>query len=204
MIITKQDLIDMGVSKKNAEKYYLRLYVLTTSTGIETPLRLCHFLTQVLFESGNMRVVVENMNYSAERLLKIFPKHFDEKSAEQYARKPRMIANHVYANRLGNGDESSGDGYKYRGRGLIQLTGKTWYKKFSKWVGEPSVIEKPELLTTQCVILSAIYFWEIKNLNKWADEDNLKEITRRVNGSTRSVTERAKVLKKVKIVLGVE
>ena len=172
-----------------------------------TQIERAHFLTQILFESGNLRVVVENMNYSADRMLKIFPKHFSSlEQAREYEHKPRAIGDRVYANRNGNGPESSGDGFKFRGRGFIQVTFKDSYRAFSKWCGNPDIMLHPGLVAKQYPVESAFWFWESRDLCRFAADrgaivadykSDLSEITYRVNGSRRSVDERFKVFKKV-------
>ena len=130
---------------------------------INTPIRLAHFLAQCGHESGGFRATQENLNYSAKGLNGIFKKYFPtEASAVDYARKPQKIANKVYANRMGNGTEASGDGYKFRGRGALQLTGKSNYEAFSKYLGKPEIIDNPDLVATEYVFESAIFFFEKK------------------------------------------
>ena len=166
-----------------------------------------HFLTQILFESGNLRVTVENMNYSAERLLKVFPNHFSSiEHARKYEHNPKAIGNKVYANRNGNGDADSGDGYRYRGRGFIQVTFKNSYRAFAKWIGDESLLFTPGQVAKKYPVESAVWFWESRNLGRFALDkghnvadykESVSEITYRVNGSRRSVNDRYKVFKKV-------
>lgn len=163
---------------------------------INTPLRLAHFLAQAGHESGGFRLVKENLNYSAKGLQGIFKKYFPtEAKAKEYERKPEKIANLVYANRMGNGPESSGDGAKYCGRGNIQLTGKTNYQAFFKDMGLP-VDSDPTLVATKYPLLSAAWFWSKNGLNKIADEGStpatVLKITKRVNGGTIGLEDRQK------------
>jgi len=165
--------------------------------GIDTPLRASHFLAQAAHESGGFKFKSENLNYSKELLLKVFPKYFTAANAEKYHRQPEKIANRVYANRMGNGDENSGDGWKHRGRGYIQLTGKDNYKAFSDWANVKSIIETPDIVSDDKYAgLSAIWFWNKNGLNKIADTDNLRDdktlikITSRVNGGTHGLVDR--------------
>ncbi len=203
MKVTKTHLRKLGVKEKHIDLYLKDLRKILPEHGIDTELRVAHFLAQVMHESGNMRVVKENMNYSAERLRKVFGKYFKtDAKAAQYARKPKAIGSYVYANRGGNGGEESGDGFRYRGRGLIQLTFRGAYKKFGKWVGD-DVIATPGLVAEKYAVHSAVYFWDLKKLNTLADTDDITRITKKVNGSTRSVPERLKVLDKVKEALKV-
>ena len=161
---------------------------------INTPLRLAHFLAQCGHESGGFRATQENLNYSAKGLNGIFKKYFPtEASAVDYARKPQKIANKVYANRMGNGAEASGDGYKFRGRGYIQLTGKSNYTLFGKAIGE-DICANPDLVSSKYALLSAAWFWSKNGLNTIADggpEDSVvTSVTKRVNGGTNGLADR--------------
>lgn len=163
---------------------------------INTPLRLAHFLAQCGHESGGFKAVRENLNYSAEGLNKIFPKYFPTvDSAKDYARNPEKIANKVYASRMGNGDEASGDGFKFRGRGYIQLTGKVNYTAFDAAVAD-NILLDPELVATKYPLLSAGWFWGKNNLNVLADkgalDGDVTAITKRVNGGTIGLADRQK------------
>jgi len=162
--------------------------------NITNPLRLSHFLSQCAHESGNFTLVRENLNYSSDGLLKVFPKYFkDRATADKYARKPEMIANRVYASRMGNGDEASGDGFKFRGRGFIQLTGKDNYKQFSTFIGEDCVAN-PDLVATKYPLTSAAFFFDKNGLwaicDKGATDDIVTAVTKRVNGGTHGLAER--------------
>jgi len=162
--------------------------------NITTGLRLSHFLAQCAHESGNFKVLTENLNYSAEGLLKIFPKYFKDKAtADAYARKPEKIANRVYASRMGNGDEASGDGFKFRGRGFIQLTGKSNYQSFSDFIKEDCVAN-PDLVSTKYPLASAAFFFEKNKLWEICDKgdtpDIVTAVTRRVNGGTHGLEDR--------------
>jgi putative chitinase len=166
---------------------------------INTPLRLAHFLAQCGHESGQFRVVNENLNYGAKGLLGIFKKYFPtEDKAKTYERKPEKIANLVYASRMGNGPESSGDGYKYRGRGYIQLTGKDNYTAFGKSIGE-NIQATPDLVATKYSLLSAAWFFNKNGLHKLADKGATPEVvtmvTKRVNGGTIGLADRLKHFK---------
>ena len=203
-MIKKRVLTKLGVKEERAEKFLPDLKAILPEHQIHTPLRFGHFLAQVLHESAMMRAVKENLNYSASALLEVFKKYFKTATeAERYARKPRMIANKVYAGRMGNGDEASGDGFRYRGRGLIQLTGKNNYRKFSKWIDD-DLVANPELVATQYAVHSAVYFWATKKLNDHADVDDIKRITKIINGGYNGLAHRKELLQKAKEVLGVE
>ena len=166
---------------------------------INTSLRLSHFLAQAGHESGNFRLVKENLNYSAKGLMGIFKKYFpNEALAKSYERKPEKIANKVYGGRMGNGDEASGDGAKFCGRGYIQLTGKTNYQAFFKSM-ELDVDSDPTLVATKYALASAAWFWSKNGLNKLADggatEAVVTSITKRVNGGTIGLDDRIKHFK---------
>jgi putative chitinase len=166
---------------------------------IDTPLRLAHFLAQCGHESGGFKVVNENLNYSAKGLLTTFKKYFpDEPTAKLYERKPEKIANIVYASRMGNGDKASGEGWKYKGRGYIQLTGKSNYAAFDKIVTE-DIIATPDLVATKYPLLSAAWYWDSRKLNLEADKGAtdavVTAITKKVNGGTIGLSDRIKHFK---------
>jgi putative chitinase len=160
---------------------------------INTPKRVAAFIAQCAHESGNFRFLKENLNYKAESLMKTFPKYFsDRDTANAYAKQPIKIANRVYANRMGNGDEASGDGYRYCGRGLIQLTGKTNYDWFAASL-EISATEASEYLETfEGAAQSACWFWESNNLNVEADAGDIKKMTKKINGGYIGLDDRIK------------
>ena len=167
--------------------------------GINTPLRLAHFLAQCGHESGGFRLTQENLNYSAKGLNGIFKKYFPtEAAAAPYNRNPQKIANKVYSNRMGNGTEASGDGYKFRGRGYIQLTGKDNYTAFGKSIGV-DMTANPDLVASQYALLSAAWFFTKNGLHKMADEGAgdmvVTKITKRVNGGTIGLADRIKHFK---------
>jgi len=167
--------------------------------GVNTPLRLAHFLAQCGHESGGFRLTQENLNYSAKGLQGIFKKYFpSEAVALQYQRNPQKIANKVYASRMGNGDEASGDGFKFRGRGYIQLTGKTNYSAFDKTVDD-DITTNPDLVATKYPLLSAAWFWSKNGLNTIADAGATDEVvtkaTKKVNGGTIGLADRIKHFK---------
>ena len=166
---------------------------------INTPLRLAHFLAQCGHESGGFRATQENLNYSAKGLNGIFKKYFPtEASAAAYARQPQKIASKVYANRMGNGSEASGEGYKFRGRGYIQLTGKDNYTAFGKSIGEDMTVN-PDKVASSYALLSAAWFFSKNGLHKMADggatDAVVTSITKRVNGGTIGLADRIKHFK---------
>jgi putative chitinase len=164
-----------------------------TQFAITNSFRLTHFLAQTAHESGNFRYTRENLNYSEEGLLKVFPKYFDKNTAGIYARKPEMIANIVYELRMGNGDKNSGDGWKYRGRGYIQLTGKTNYKAFGDYIGV-NLLDNPDLVATKYALTSAAWYFEKNKLWDICDQgihnEIVKRITYRVNGGYNGLADR--------------
>lgn len=158
----------------------------TASTfGITTNLRLAHFLAQCALESNRFKATVENLNYSAQRLLKVFPKYFKGVDPAPYANNPTKIANRVYANRMGNGNEASGDGYRFRGRGYIQLTGRNNYTSFSKFIGEDCVAN-PDLLATTYPLASAGFFFNSNKIwpicDQGATDAAVRAVSTKVNG----------------------
>ena len=168
-----------------------------TKFGIDTPVELAHFLAQCGHESGGFRVVNENLNYSAKGLLGIFKKYFPTQAlAEQYQRKPEKIANRVYASRMGNGDETSGEGFKFRGRGYIQLTGKQNYTAFGKAIGV-DIAANPDLVATKYPLLSAAWFFSKNCLAKCKDasDASVLAVTKCVNGGTIGLADRQKHFK---------
>ncbi len=166
--------------------------------GITTNLRLAHFLAQCGHESGGFKAVTENLNYSADGLVKIFGKYFNSTTAAGYARNPEKIASKVYGNRMGNGSEASKEGFKFRGRGYIQLTGKENYTKFGKFIGE-DITSNPDLVATKYPLASAAFFFNSNKLwaicDKGADTATVTAVTKRVNGGTIGLADRIKHFK---------
>ena len=162
--------------------------------AIDDELMLAHFLSQCAYESENFTAVIENLNYSAQALLATFPRHFNADQASTYARHPEMIANRAYASRLGNGDEASGDGWKYRGRGYIQLTGKVNYQAFAHSINVPAIVDNPDLVATTYPLSSAGFFFKDRNLFAIAEEGPtdaiVKQITTIINGGLSGLAER--------------
>ena len=173
--------------------------------GISTPLRFVHFIAQIAHESGEFKSMEENLNYSADGLLRVFPKYFTKETAAQYARKPEKIANKVYANRMGNGDEASGDGWRFKGRGAIGTTGRDNYKAYADsefCVGD--LMNHPEWLAqSPGCFKSAMYFWWKNGLNQIADTDDVVKVTKRVNGGTNGLAQRQYYYRMAKRVMGI-
>jgi putative chitinase len=173
-----------------------------------SPERAAHFFAQTAHESGNFKAFSENLNYGAAGLRSVFGKYFptDELAAE-YERQPEKIANRVYANRMSNGDEASGDGWKYRGRGALQLTGKANYQEFADYIKDQNVMSDPELVATDYSFESAIFFFEKNGLWKICDEglseDTIVKLTKRINGGTHGLQDRIEKTKKFAEMLGV-
>jgi len=170
-----------------------------TKFEINTPLRLAHFLSQCSHESGGFKSVYENLNYSVDGLKRVFGKYFKQEGlAEAYARKPELIASRVYGNRMGNGDEGSHDGYKFRGRGYIQLTGKSNYMAFDKFVTE-DIMVSPDLVATKYPLLSAAWFFSrscVTKCDKGSTDDVIESVTKCVNGGTNGLPDRIKYFRK--------
>ena len=175
--------------------------------NINSNLRLCHFMSQCEHESNVFRSVYENLNYSAEGLLKVFSKYFDATSAQDYARKPEKIANRVYASRMGNGSERSGDGWKYRGRGYIQLTGRNNYIAFTNALNVPegNCAMHPDLVATKYPLSSAGFFFDINKIWRICDigstDGAISSVTRKVNGGLIGLDDRIARFRKFEKVL---
>jgi putative chitinase len=183
---------------------FKELQDVATKYQINTPLRMAHFLAQCSHESQQFTRTEENLNYSHDALVRVFPKHFGPGNVEAYVRKPMEIASRVYANRMGNGDEASLEGWFYRGRGYIQLTGKNNYTKFDKEVTGNLVLH-PELVATEYPLLSAAWFWSDHRLNQIADQGSdqnvVANITKVVNGGYHGLENRQKQFDKFHRVL---
>ena len=166
-----------------------------------SPNRAAHFFAQTAHESGNFKAFSENLNYSAQGLRNIFRKYFPTDAlANQYARKPQAIANRVYANRMGNGDEASGEGFAFRGRGSLQLTGKFNYQAFSDYIGRPDVLTNPDLVATELAFESALWFFDKNKLWSICDQGindaAILALTKRINGGTHGLDDRKLKTKK--------
>jgi len=172
------------------DHWYEALCKILPDYDINTVPRVAAFLAQTAHESGGYKALTENLNYRPETLCKVWPKYFNAGNANDYAHQPEKIANRAYANRMGNGPEESGDGFRYCGRGLIQLTGKSNYQKFAESIDTP-VEEVPEFLGTfEGAIQSACWFWETNNLNDLADKGDMLTMTKKINGGTLGLEDR--------------
>ena len=181
--VTADGVFGPGTMKKAMEFYKF------------TPQRAAHFFAQTAHESSNFKAFSENLNYGASGLLGIFKKYFlTESLAKQYERKPEKIANKVYASRMGNGDEASGDGFKFRGRGALQLTGKSNYQAFSDYLKKPEIMTNPDLVATEFSFESAIFFFDKNKLwdicDKGVTKETILSLTKRINGGTHGLADR--------------
>ena len=194
--------INNNLYKIKCEEYIDALNKVLPENDINTPLRVAHFLAQVIHESAHFKTNSENLNYSASALQSVFKKYFPNATiANEYARKPEKIANRVYANRMGNGDEASGDGWTFRGRGLIQLTGRNNYTA-CKTDMKIDIVKNPDLLLVpEYALKSACWFWNKNNLNQYADKDDVVSITKKVNGGLNGIESRKEILGRAKKIL---
>jgi putative chitinase len=188
---TQQKLQQILVGAPHVDQWFLALNEILPDYDITTKERVACFLGQTAHESGGYRAIRENLNYQAAGLMKIFGKYFPtQELANQYAHNQEMIANRIYANRMGNGNEASGDGFRHRGRGLIQLTGKDNYTRFAQSIDE-DVADIPDFLETfEGAVQSACWFWETNNLNATADVMDIKKQTKIINGGYLGLDER--------------
>jgi putative chitinase len=173
-----------------AEKWFIPLEFTCEKFDINTPERLAGFLSQLSHESGGFRFTSENLNYRADTLSRVWPSRFPPGVAESYAMQPEKIANRAYCDRMGNGDEASGDGWKYRGRGLIQLTGKDNYASFSMDADNEALVNPDLVAEPELAALSAGWFWNKNGLNALADAKDVVGMTRRINGGTNGLDDR--------------
>ena len=192
-MFTLHQLKEIIPGNPNTEAWYEALIQILPEYEIDTPERIAAFLAQCVHESGGFKAIKENLNYKAASLRKVFPKYFPtDELAAQYAHNQEAIANRVYGNRMGNGDEDSGDGYAYCGRGLIQLTGHDNYKAFADSLSS-SMEEIVEFLQTfEGCVQSACWFWESNGLNDLADKGDIKAMTKRINGGYIGLEDRIK------------
>lgn len=190
-----------STNTETLEKYVKPINDTFVNYDISNTLRQAAFMAQVGHESSGLRIIKENLNYSVKGLKSTFPKYFPRNLADLYAKQPEKIANRVYANRMGNGDESSGDGWKFRGRGLIQITGKNNYSSLAKEFNMSLDEVTKWLETSEGATLSAGWFWHLRNLNDYADDDDIVKITKLINGGTNGLQERKKLYSLAKDIL---
>jgi putative chitinase len=193
MQITREQLAQIIPRNPYIDQWCDALNKLLPDYGIDTPQRVAAFLAQCAHESGGFVFLKENLNYRWASLRKVFPKYFPtDELAQSYEKQPEKIANRIYGSRMGNGDEASGDGFRYCGRGLIQLTGKNNYEAFAESIETP-VAEIPAYLETfEGAVQSACWFWETNNLNRFADTNDILTMTKRINGGTIGLEDRMK------------
>jgi len=195
---TEEKLAKILTRNKKVHEWYDAMVVQLPQFDVTTPKRVAAFVAQCAHESADFSVLSENLNYSADALNKLFGKYFIKagRDSTPYHRKPEMIANVIYANRMGNGDTASGEGYKFRGRGPIQLTGKDNYWKFANdFFEDPeTVMDDPDLVTDDVPtsLYSALWFWNKNNLNKFADAGDIKGMTKVINGGYIGLEDRIK------------
>ena len=191
MSLVTVDLLRCVTTPEMAEKWVDAISATCVRFDINTPLRVAGFVSQISHESNGFRATVEDLHYRASSLMAVWPSRFPNLDvANAYAMKPEKIANRAYCDRMGNGDEVSGDGWKYRGRGLIQLTGKDNYAAFAMKC-DNEALTKPDLVAeTDLAAESAGWFWSTRNLNNYADEGNVEGMTRRINGGTNGLDDR--------------
>ena len=186
--VTADGVFGPGTMKKAMEFYKL------------TPVRAAHFFAQTAHETGDYKLFAENLNYSTQGLQNIFKKYFPGNLSDLYARNPEKIANRVYASRMGNGDEKSGDGWKYRGRGALQLTGKDNYIAFAKYLQKPEIMTIPDLVATEYSFESAMFFFDKNKLwsicDQGVNDASILTLTKRINGGTHGLADRSEKTKK--------
>jgi putative chitinase len=187
---TQEQLQAIIPQNQHVEHWYEALCKILPDYEIDTPQRVAAFLAQCAHESGGFNAIQENLNYKAESLCRVWPKYFNANNANDYAHKPEQIANRAYANRMGNGPEESGDGWRYCGRGLIQLTGKQNYSKFAESIDTPLDQITEFMQTFEGCVQSACWFWEANNLNQYADSGDILTMTKRINGGTLGLEDR--------------
>jgi putative chitinase len=200
-MITLEQLQHIIPKNKNHAEWLAAVNELLPKYEINSKSRISCFLAQCVHESAGFTALKENLNYSAEGLQKTFAKYFTAALAVGYAKKPELIANRVYANRMGNGDEASGDGFRYCGRGVIQLTGKTNYERFAKSINKTLEETVAYLTTVPGALESACWFWKTNNLNSLADSEDMKTITKKINGGFLGLEDRIKHFNEIKQVL---
>lgn len=190
---TKEQLQSIIGNNPNLDGWHEALSTVLPKYEIDSPQRVAAFVAQCTHESGGFKRLTENLNYKAESLVKVFPKYFKTlEEAQQFAHDQSKIANRVYGGRMGNGDEASGDGFRYCGRGLIQLTGRNNYTKFAESIGMDLEMIPAYLCSFEGAVESACWFWKTNNLNQYADAGDILAMTKRINGGTIGLEDRIK------------
>ena len=202
MSLLTLDQLNKIITNPHSSEWLDSLNKILPAYDITTTLRLAAFLSECAYESNGFKEVSENLNYSAEGLLKTFPTHFNADQAADYARQPQKIANRVYANRMGNGPEESGDGWKFSGKGLIQLTGKENQQAFGNAI-HMNIDDVPAyLMTFDGAVQSACYFWNKNGLNALADASEIDAISKKINGGSLGLADRHTKYNSVLSILG--
>ena len=205
-MITQKQLKELLPKNPYVEHWHRALEQLFPEYDINTPKRMAAFIAQCAHESAGFTALVENLNYRWQSLRKVFPKYFpDDVIAQEYASRPNKqeaIANRIYASRMGNGDEASGDGFRFRGRGLIQLTGRHNYTWFAASLEITPEEATEYLMTFEGAAQSACWFWETNKLNQWGDASDIVTLTKRINGGTIGLDDRIKHYEHALHVLG--
>ena len=201
-ILSRAQLAQLIPGNPYIDHWYDALSQALPDYDINTPPRVAAFIAQCAHESGGFKFLQENLNYKAESLCKVWPRYFNAGNAANYAHKPELIANRAYGGRMGNGPEETGDGWKFCGRGLIQLTGRSNYQAFADSI-ETDIEDVPHYLATfEGAVQSACWFWENNNLNQWADKGDILTLTKRINGGTLGLEDRKKHYEHALHVLG--
>jgi len=201
-ILSQEQLSQIIPGNPYIDHWYKALSEALPDYDINSPQRVASFLAQCGHESGGFTAIKENLNYKAESLVRVWPKYFNTGNANDYAHNQEKIANRAYASRMGNGDEASGDGYRFCGRGLIQLTGRSNYQAFADSIQE-DINNLPDYLATfEGCVQSACWFWEANNLNQYADNYDLLTMTKKINGGTLGLDDRTARYKKALQIMG--
>lgn len=203
-MLTKEKIIHLLHGNPEADAWADAAMEILPKYGIDTPNRVAGFFAQCGHESMNFKVLEENLHYRAETLDKIFPKYFKNagRNAAEYAKQPEKIANVVYASRMGNGDTASGDGYRFRGRGVIQLTGRDNYTNFGKTIGLTADQVVDYVTTKKGALESACWYWKSRNINAACDANDIVKMTKLINGGTIGLEDRKKHYNKALAILG--
>jgi len=200
--LTKEQLAQIIGKNPYLDHWFDALSQALPDYEINTPQRIAAFLAQCAHESGNFNFIKENLNYQAASLVRVWPRYFNDSNAAQYAHNQEKIANRAYANRMGNGPEESGDGWKFCGRGLIQITGRSNYQSFADSL-QISIDDASEYLKTfEGCVQSACWFWEANNLNQYADSGDIVTMTKRINGGILGLDDRTQRYQRALQVLG--
>ena len=193
LILSKSQLAELIKGNPYIDNWHHALDLCLPDYDINTPRRVAMFIAQCAHESGGFKFLKENLNYKAASLMKVWPRYFPtQEIANQYAGKQEMIANRAYGGRMGNGPEATGDGWRFCGRGLIQLTGRNNYQNFADSIETPVEDIPAYLQTFEGAVQSACWFWETNNLNRWSDQGDVLTVTKKINGGTLGLADRTK------------